>query len=93
MGEKVLLHEQIDYGKISRPLRSEVLRHRIAQICETCGYLPRCASREPNDVGGRTVTRVLVDVQDLHKHFGKPEVLKGINMQIHESEVVRLNRF
>jgi len=36
------------------------------------------------------VTRILVDVQDLHKHFGKLEVLKGIDMQIHESEVVCL---
>ena len=34
------------------------------------------------------MTQILVDVQDLHKHFGKLEVLKGINMQIHESEVV-----
>jgi len=36
------------------------------------------------------VTQVLVDIQDLHKHFGKLEVLKGINMQVHESEVVCL---
>ena len=36
------------------------------------------------------MTRVLVDIQDLHKHFGKLEVLKGINMQVHESEVVCL---
>jgi len=34
--------------------------------------------------------QILVDVQDLHKHFGKLEVLKGIDMQIHESEVVCL---
>lgn len=31
---------------------------------------------------------VLVDIRNLHKSFGKLEVLKGINMQIHESEVV-----
>jgi len=36
------------------------------------------------------MTQILVDVQDLHKHFGKLEVLKGIDMQIHESEVVCL---
>ena len=36
------------------------------------------------------MTQVLVDIQDLHKHFGKLEVLKGINMQVHESEVVCL---
>ena len=36
------------------------------------------------------MTRVLVDIQDLHKRFGKLEVLKGINMRVHESEVVCL---
>ena len=36
------------------------------------------------------MTQILVDVQDLHKHFGKLEILKGIDMQIHESEVVCL---
>jgi len=34
------------------------------------------------------VADVLVDIRNLHKSFGKLEVLKGINMQIHESEVV-----
>jgi len=38
-------------------------------------------------------TRVLVDIRELHKNFGKLEVLKGINMHIHESGVVRLIRF
>ena len=33
---------------------------------------------------------VLVDIQDLHKSFGKLEVLKGINLQIHPQEVVCL---
>lgn len=33
---------------------------------------------------------VLVDIQDLHKSFGKLEVLKGINLQIHSQEVVCL---
>ena len=32
----------------------------------------------------------LVDIQDLHKSFGKLEVLKGINLQIHPQEVVCL---
>lgn len=36
------------------------------------------------------MTDVLVDVQELHKSFGKLEVLKGISLQIHESEVVCL---
>lgn len=33
---------------------------------------------------------VLVDIRDLHKNFGKLEVLKGINLQIHSQEVVCL---
>ena len=33
---------------------------------------------------------VLVDIRDLHKSFGKLEVLKGINLQIHLQEVVCL---
>lgn len=33
---------------------------------------------------------VLVDIQNLHKNFGKLEVLKGINLQIHPQEVVCL---
>ncbi|MGC9529416.1 MAG: amino acid ABC transporter ATP-binding protein [Candidatus Bipolaricaulaceae bacterium] len=33
---------------------------------------------------------VLVDIQDLHKNFGKLEVLKGIHMQVREGEVVCL---
>ena len=32
----------------------------------------------------------LVDIQDLHKSFGKLEVLKGTNLQIHPQEVVCL---
>jgi len=36
------------------------------------------------------VVDVLVDIQDLHKSFGKLEVLKGINLQIHPQEVVCL---
>jgi polar amino acid transport system ATP-binding protein len=36
------------------------------------------------------MSEVLVDIQELHKYFGKLEVLKGINMQVHESEVVCL---
>lgn len=36
------------------------------------------------------MNKVLVDIQELHKYFGKLEVLKGINMQVHESEVVCL---
>jgi len=36
------------------------------------------------------VADVLVDIQDLHKSFGKLEVLKGINLQIHSQEVVCL---
>jgi ABC-type polar amino acid transport system ATPase subunit len=36
------------------------------------------------------VVDVLVDIQELHKYFGKLEVLKGINMQVQESEVVCL---
>jgi polar amino acid transport system ATP-binding protein len=31
---------------------------------------------------------ILIDVQDLHKNFGKLEVLKGINTQIRKGEVV-----
>jgi len=38
----------------------------------------------------KTVADVLVDIQDLHKSFGKLEVLKGINLQIHSQEVVCL---
>lgn len=36
------------------------------------------------------MSEVLVDIRELHKNFGKLEVLKGINMQVHESEVVCL---
>ena len=36
------------------------------------------------------LTDVLVDIRDLHKSFGKLEVLKGINLQIHSQEVVCL---
>jgi len=36
------------------------------------------------------VADVLVDIRDLHKNFGKLEVLKGINLQIHSQEVVCL---
>jgi len=38
----------------------------------------------------KTVVDALVDIQDLHKSFGKLEVLKGINLQIHPQEVVCL---
>jgi len=36
------------------------------------------------------MSKVLVDIQDLHKYFGKLQVLKGINMQIHKGEVICL---
>jgi len=36
------------------------------------------------------VPKVLIDIRDLRKNFGELEVLKGINMQIHENEVVCL---
>jgi len=36
------------------------------------------------------VAEVLVEIQDLHKYFGKLEVLKGINLNVYEKEVVCL---
>jgi len=36
------------------------------------------------------VAKVLVEIQDLHKYFGKLEVLKGINLNVYEKEVVCL---
>ncbi|MEA3356793.1 MAG: amino acid ABC transporter ATP-binding protein [Candidatus Bipolaricaulota bacterium] len=36
------------------------------------------------------MSELIVDIKELHKYFGKLEVLKGINMQVHESEVVCL---
>ncbi len=36
------------------------------------------------------MAEVLVDIQQLHKSFGKLEVLKGIDLQIHAQEVVCL---
>ena len=34
--------------------------------------------------------KLLVEIQDLHKYFGKLEVLKGINLNVYEKEVVCL---
>jgi len=31
---------------------------------------------------------VVLDVQDLHKSFGELEVIKGVNLQVHQGEVV-----
>ena len=36
------------------------------------------------------MTKLLVEIQDLHKYFGKLEVLKGINLNVYEKEVVCL---
>ena len=36
------------------------------------------------------MAKVLVEIQDLHKYFGKLEVLKGINLNVYEKEVVCL---
>ena len=36
------------------------------------------------------MAEVLVEIQDLHKYFGKLEVLKGINLNVYEKEVVCL---
>lgn len=34
------------------------------------------------------MTDLKIDVQDLHKSFGKNEVLKGIDVQFNEGDVV-----
>lgn len=36
------------------------------------------------------MAKLLVEIQDLHKYFGKLEVLKGINLKVYEKEVVCL---
>jgi len=36
------------------------------------------------------MNEVLVEINDLHKYFGKLEVLKGINMKVHKKEVICL---
>ena len=37
-----------------------------------------------------TNSEVLIKVVDLHKSFGKLDVLKGVNTEIHRGEVVSL---
>jgi len=34
------------------------------------------------------MAKLILDIQDLHKSFGHLEVLKGVNLKIHEGEVV-----
>lgn len=36
------------------------------------------------------MAKLLVDIRDLHKNFGKLEVLKGVSLKVHEGEVVCL---
>jgi len=36
------------------------------------------------------VARLILEIQDLHKYFGKLEVLKGINLKVYEKDVVCL---
>lgn len=37
---------------------------------------------------GESTRKVMVEAQEVHKHYGHVEVLKGINLKVHQGEVV-----
>ncbi len=51
------------------------------------GHIPQPTDARDNDAVDKTV---VVEVQDLHKSFGANEVLRGINLKVHESEVITI---